>query len=61
MKYNIYVQNQLVDVVEAPNTGIAIANATQKLQNGEIQYDNSKPQDLKVEPVKDWLCFLKDN
>ena len=53
MKYNIYVQNQLVDVIEAPNTGIAIANATQKLQNVEIQYDNSKPQNLKVEPIKD--------
>lgn len=51
MQYNIYVQGNLVDTIEAPNTGTAIASATQKMQNGEIQYDKSQPQNLKVEPV----------
>jgi len=53
MRYNIYVQGNLVDTIEAPNTGKAIASATQKMQSGEIQYDKSQPQNLKVEPVSE--------
>ena len=60
MQYNIYVQGNLVDTIEAPNTGTAIASATQKMQNGEIQYDKSQPQNLKVEPVSGQV-YLIDN
>ena len=60
MKYNIYVQGNLVDTIEAPNTGTAIASATQKMQTGEIQYDKSQPQNLKVEPVSEQVYLINN-
>lgn len=52
MKFDIYIQDNLVlSGVEAQNTGTALGIVAEKLESGEVSFDETKPQSIKVVPV----------
>lgn len=50
MKYDVYIQDNLVGNVDADNTGNALAVIAKKIDNGEFVVDKSKPANIKVVP-----------
>lgn len=50
MKYDVYIQDNLVGNVDADNTGSALAIIAKKMDSGEFTIDKSKPSNIKVVP-----------
>lgn len=54
MKYNVYVQSQLVGTVEAKNTGDALAKVGEKIAKQEFVLPNQNElPNIKLEPVNE--------
>ena len=50
MKYTVYVQDKEVDVVEADNTGHALAIVAKKITDGIYEINHSIPSSIKIKP-----------
>lgn len=50
MKYNVYVQDNLVMEIEADDTDDALRLVSSKISSQEIVYDTSKPISIKLQP-----------
>ena len=54
MKFNVYIQDNLVGQIEADNTGHALAVVAQKIKQKEFLLENNnEPPNIKVEPVNE--------
>jgi hypothetical protein len=50
MKFDVYIQDKYVGVVEATNTGTALSAISQKISSGEFSFDEALPKNIKIEP-----------
>lgn len=50
MTYDIYIQDDFVLSVEAQDTGNALGIVAEKIESGELSFDESKPHSIKVVP-----------
>lgn len=51
MKFDVYIQDKYAGVVEATNTGTALAAISKKISSGEFSFDESLPKNIKIEPT----------
>lgn len=52
MKYTIYIQEKPVDTIIAEDTDDVLSVVAQKIKNGIITFDESKPRSIRIEPEK---------
>jgi hypothetical protein len=51
MEYKIYIQDKLVEIISAENTGHALQIISKKIKDKEIAYNNDQPTNIRIEPV----------
>lgn len=50
MQYDVFIQDNFVLTIDAPNTGEALKIVGLKIKNNEINFDPNKPHNIRVEP-----------
>jgi hypothetical protein len=54
MKYQVYIQNNLVGTIDADNTGVALSVVSQKIENKEFILPDTRNQpQIKVVPLNE--------
>lgn len=53
MQYQVYIQNTDVGIIEATNTGNALAIVAKKIEEGEFSFDENKPRNIQIKPLDD--------
>lgn len=51
MKYKVFIQDSLNCIIESNDTDDALKIIAQKISDGEIIFDSSKPKGVRVEPT----------
>jgi hypothetical protein len=51
MQYKVFMQDKEMGIIEADNTGQALAIVAKKLEDNEYQIDQNKPNSIKLQPV----------
>jgi|688.fasta_scaffold1398878_2 hypothetical protein len=53
MKYNVFIQNSLNCTIEAEDTDDVLRVVANKISEGHIVLDPTKPKGIRIEPVNE--------
>jgi len=51
MEFNVYIQDQFIETIEAKNVTEVLAIISKKIKDNEILVDNSLEHNIRVEPI----------
>lgn len=52
MLYDVYIQDKFIITLEKNNTGDVISYISNQINSGEIQIDQTKDHNIRIEPKK---------
>ena len=51
MEFNVYIQDQFIETIEAKNVTEVLAIISKKIRDNEILIDSSLEHNIRVEPI----------